>query len=291
MIRKEVVLLYSALTVITLILLGVFGPTTLLQEPNVTSETVLSDIPYWTIAIGSASFIIIFPSETIIVLILGIQIGLLGMFFLKKTQHAPSFWWGIAMVLWGIGTLLAGASYQGLGYELKCEGQPYCLFTSWFELSYLYVTALSICSLAIGVAKSVLPKDKQRTLVYYGFMSSIMYTGVLITGTILEIRFLISYELFTLFFMPLFLIMFIYNIIYFKKHRDALNKSLIVAWVLFLFVNVSYYVYYFLGLTQMLYQSHNIWFSANDVLHVALIFWMAYIWLKVKPLVHDVKSL
>jgi len=290
MIKKEVVILYALLTVITLILLLIFGPTTLLQEPNVTPAAVLKDIPYWTIPFGTSSFIIIFPSETIIVLILGIQIIALGMFFFKKKKHVPSFWWGLSMILWGIGTLLAGTSYQGLGYELKCYGQPYCLFTSWFELSYLYVTALSICALAIAVAKSILPKDKQVYLIYYAFMSSIIYAVTLLTGTIFEIRFLISYELFTLFFMPLFLVLFIYSIIYYKVQKDDLNKTLIVSWILFLLVNVSYYAYYFLGLTQKLYETYQIWFSANDVLHVALILWMAYIWIKVKPQIHRLES-
>ncbi|MBN2268045.1 MAG: hypothetical protein JXC35_01345 [Acholeplasmataceae bacterium] len=288
MIKKKLVLGYVLLTILSLILFALFLPTTLLQEPKITPVEFLSGILYWTIYIGNRSLIIIYPSETLIVFFLGIEILLLGWSFLKKRDHEPSFWWGISMIFWGIGTLLAGTSYQGLGYELKCNGEPFCLFTSWFELSYLYFTALSISALAIAFAKSVLPKDKQSLLVKYGFVSSICYTLILITGTILEMRFLISYELFTIFFMPLFLIFFIYNIIYYKKHRDHLNRSLMITWLLFLVVNVSYYVYYFLGFTDWLYQNYHIWFSANDVLHVTLIIWMAFIWIKIKPQIHQI---
>lgn len=283
MIKKQILWGYILLTVVMLVVLALFVPTTLLQEPNITPAAYLSEIPNWTLSLGSNSIIIIVPSSTIIVYLLGIEIILLGVFFLKKYGHQPSFWWGISMILWGVGTLLAGTSYQGLGYELKCRGELYCLFTSWFELSYLYFTAISISALAIAVAKSILPKDKQKPLIYYAFMSSILYSIVLMIGTIFEIRFLISYELFTIFFMPLFLVFFIYSIIYYKKKKDALNKSLIIAWLLFLIVNLSYYIYYFLGLTEALYQSYNLWFSANDVLHVTLMLWMAYIWIKVKP--------
>jgi len=289
MIKKEILWGYIVLTIITLILLAIFMPTSLLQEPKVTPVEFLKDLLYWTLALGSKSLIVIYPSETLIVLFLGIQIILLGFFFLKKRNHVPSFWWGISMILWGMGTLLAGMSYQGFGYELKCYGQTYCLFTSWFELSYLYFTALSISALAIGFAKSVLPKEKQLFLVGYAFICSLVYTFILLTGTLLEIRFLISYELFTLFFMPLFLIFFIYNIIYYKKQKDTLNQSLMILWILFLGVNASYYIYYFLGVTQVLYQTYHIWFSANDILHLTLILWMAYIWIKIKPQIHRLK--
>jgi len=288
MMKKQIMWVYLVLTVIMLVLLGIFVPTTLLQEPNITPIAYLNEIPYWTLHIGQNSIIIIVPSSTIIVYLLGIEIIVLGVYFLKKRNHLPSFWWGISMVLWGIGTLLAGTSYQGLGYELKCDGQLFCLFTSWFELSYLYITALSISALAVAIAKSIIPIEKQKPILYYAFFSSITYSIVLLIGTIFKIRFLISYELFTIFFMPLFLVFFIYSIFYYRQRKDGLNKSLIIAWILFLIVNVAYYVYYFLGITESVYQSIGFWFSANDVLHVTLMIWMAYIWVRVKPNIHRI---
>jgi len=262
-------LLFILLSIIVLVLLGIFLPNNLLLEPLVTPSEYLNSIPYWTIG----DTIIIVPSSTIFVYILGAITILLGISFLKQKREV-SYWWSISMIFWGLGAILAGTSYQGLGYELKCSGEVYCSFTSWFELSYLYVTAMSIAALAVAIAKSILPIDKQKPLLYYAIISSIVYPIILVLGSVLEIRFLISYELFTIFFMPLFIVFFVYSI----------------TWILFLAVNVSYYVYFYLGFTESLYDNFGIWFSANDVLHVLLIIWMIYLWRKVKPLIIEATS-
>jgi len=281
--KKQYSIVFVTFSVLVLYLLGVFIPDNLLLEPHITPSEYLSNIPYWTI--GNTTLIV--PSSTFFVYLLGIITILLGISFLKQKKEVTN-WWGISMVFWGLGAILAGTSYQGLGYELKCSGETYCLFTSWFELSYLYVTAVSITTLAVAIAKSILPKGKQKPLLYYALVSTIIYPIILVLGSILEIRFLISYELFTIFFMPLFVVFFVYSIINYRKQKDELNKTLIIAWILFLIVNVSYYVYFYLGFTELLYDNLGIWFSANDVLHVLLILWMIYIWVKVKPLLREI---
>lgn len=40
-----------------------------------------------------------------------------------------------------------------------------------------------------------------------------------------------------------FLIMFIQNILHYKKHKEKLNLVLIYIWIGFLFVNIGYYVF------------------------------------------------
>ncbi|MCK5731795.1 MAG: hypothetical protein KAH13_02140, partial [Tenericutes bacterium] len=142
--------------------------------------------------------------------------------------------------------------------------------------------AVSISALAIAIAKTVLVEEKQKFLNLYAIIALSIYTILLLAGSIIESRFLISYELFIIFFMPLFLIFFIYSVIEYKRKKDCLNNTLIITWILFLIVNLSYYVYYYLGITESLYSNYNIWFSANDVLHVTLIFWMLYIQFKLK---------
>ena len=86
-----------------------------------------------------------------------------------------------------------------------------------------------------------------------------------------------GFGLFTIFFMPMFVLFFVTSVIQYRENNDELNKTLIITWILFLIVNGSYYVYYFLGFTESIYENTGIWFSANDVLHVALIGWMLYI--------------
>ena len=159
--KNKYIGIFIVVSVVILLLLGIFVPNGILQEPLVTPLEYLSGKPY----IELGSIILIVPSSTFFVYALGIIIVLLGVSFLKQKGEV-SFWWGISMILWGLGALLAGTSYQGLGYELKCAGETYCTFTSWFELAYLYTTAISIAVLAVGFVKAVLPIEKQW--LFYG---------------------------------------------------------------------------------------------------------------------------
>ncbi|HBG33324.1 MAG TPA: hypothetical protein DDW82_06400, partial [Acholeplasmataceae bacterium] len=101
----------------------------------------------------------------------------------------------------------------------------------------------------------------------------IVYTVLLVTGSILENRILISYEIFTVFFMPLFVVFFVINIMNYRKHQDQLNQSFIQLWIWFLIVNVAYYAYYIPGFTESFYENTGVYFSANDVLHIGLMGW------------------
>ena len=111
-------------------------------------------------------------------------------------------------------------------------------------------------ALGFAIAKTILPLDKQRFLILYSKIAIVVYTFLLVLGSVIQNRFLISYELFTLFFMPLYIIFFIYSVQLYKKNHDQLNKTLIYTWLLFLIVNASYYVYYFLIFT---FQSPLLW--------------------------------
>jgi hypothetical protein len=258
---------------IVFVLLGIFVPNELLAEPLITPNEYLGIKP--TFEIGNV--IIIVPSSTIIVYLLGIQIGYIGYLLVK--DEFPL--WGSSLLLWGLGTILAGTSYQGFGYMLKCSGNDYCTFTSWFELAYLFVTALSIGVMGLAFCKMFV-KEKTKLLNGYSKIAILAYTLILVIGSIIQNRFMISYELFTIFFMPLFLVFFVINIVLYKENKSELNKRFIHLWMLFLIVNASYYIYYFLGFTESLYNNYNIWFSANDVLHVGLMFWFGFFLFKVK---------
>lgn len=251
------------------ILLFIFMPTSILANPLTTPSAFLGERPSLVIF---DRLTIIVPSSTLFVYLLGIQILYIGYRFIKENQRV----WGVSLLFWGLGTLLAGTSYQGLGYELKCNGLTYCQFTSWFELSYLLATAISISLMGFAFAKQFTNGKTKIYLKRYSEVALFVYIFILLLGSILSNHLLISYEIFSLFFMPLFLVFFVLNIINYKKNKDSLNKSFILLWLLFLFVNVAYYAYYIPGFTQTLYTNTGIWFSANDVLHVGLMIWFFY---------------
>lgn len=282
--QRRTIMVVTLVGIIVLLLLGIFMPSDILLDPRITPAELLASKPY--VMIGS--IVIVVPSSTIFVYLLGIQILILGYLFQKDKLML----WAYSLYFWGIGTVLAGTSYQAFGYELKCAGNEYCQFTSWFELSYLFVTALSITIMALAFAQTFLSGTSKQVLQVYPVVMMGVYTVLLLLGSVLSVQFLLSYELFTVFFMPLFVVFFVYNIIGYQKTKDALNKSFIVLWLLFLVVNVLYYVYYLPGFTESLYTETGIWFSANDVLHIGLILWFVYFQLRIKfELIDHKKSL
>jgi hypothetical protein len=264
--------------VIALIMTGlfVFMPEDVLMEPRMTPLAYLGSKPYVTLF---GTWVLSVPSSTLFVYALGVQIIVLGV-TLNRRGHTT---WAWSLIFWGIGTILAGTSYQAFGYELKCAGRDYCLFTSWFELAYLFSTAISIALMGYAFSEDLMPKAMGILFRKVIGSALVFYTFLLMLGATTSTRFLMSYELFTLFWMPFFVFYFIRNIINFTKTKSGVDKAFIVFWLFFLGVNVSYYVYHFLGLTDWLYTSNGLWFSDNDVLHVGLILWFLFFQIRIMP--------
>lgn len=265
-----------AFSIVVLLMLFVF-PTMLLQLPKITPDELLGMKPYITIS----NLIIIVPSSTIIVYLLGIITIVFGVLLIRKGKDFRILW-GLSLIFWGVGTILAGTSYQGFGYELKCNGQDFCLFTSWFELAYLYMTAFSIT--VMGYAVSLKGLDSYKRDIYLRVISIgfIVYTITLVAGVLFNLKLLITYEWFLIFFLPYFISFFIMNIRSNSQNPSILNRRLINIWLIMLLVNIIYFGYLFSGIPELIYDRYNIWFSANDVLHVGLVPWMYYIYITIK---------
>ncbi|MCF7931510.1 MAG: hypothetical protein K9L02_08385 [Acholeplasmataceae bacterium] len=269
--KKKIIALAGFIVV--LILFAIF-PVSILANPLITPGEYLDSIPY--IEVGN--IIIITPSSTFLVYLLGVITIIFGVKLFKKTHNQTKYLWGLSLILWGIGTLLAGTSYQGLGYELKCEGQAYCLFTSWFELAYLFITAISITVMAYAVSVKALHGDDKKFYRNLSVIGLLTYSATLLLGVAAEIYFLITYEYFLIFFVLYFISFFVLNIKRYKRHANDLDKGLIIVWLMMLAINVVYFIYFYSGIPEGLYENYQIWFSANDILHVGLIGWMIYIY-------------
>ena len=256
-------------------------------SPLITGEEFLSSQP--NITIGNV--ILTQPSSTVIVYVLGVFIILLGVrFLIKKQDHVSRKWWGFSMIFWGAGAIFAGTSYQAFGYQLKCVGVEYCNFTDWWEIMYLLLTAISIGMLVIAMSYCVARGKTRRIMKMITYISIPLYAVILAVGSIIPVKFLVTYELFCLFFMPHFVVFFILSVKEYRIKKDVMNKRFIITWILFLISNVAYYVYYWLGISEKLLKSTGIWFNQNDVLHMLLLGWMIYIWIALPNVIVDIEE-
>ncbi len=258
-----------------------------MYEPLITPIQWCLDEPCYPISLLGFDFILIQPLSTIIVYSLGfITIGI-GIYILSKRERYRSrTWWGIALIVWGIGTLLAGTSYQALGYELKCEGNLLCTWTSLWEIFYLLLTVYSVNAMMMSQVYSSSTNGWKKFQLWYAPINAVIYSSIVVYGSIRPVRFLISFELMVLFVIPSMLMFFVNNIIRYTKHKNRIDLMLIFVWVGMAVVMGAYYVAAIMGLTETMW-SQGIWFSDNDVLHIGLILWMLYVGYTVKTHVKD----
>lgn len=261
---------------------------TLLMNPLVTPSSFLLGMPSVNMSLFDTQFVLIQPSSTIFVYLLGLLMIGLGIFFLlTKGTHKSRFLFGIGLILWGLGAIFAGTSYQAFGYELKCLGMDYCLFTSKFEFVYLLLTAYSINFILTAVA--YLEKDElsRNRMIQFAMYHSLAYTIFLFIGVIIPSRFMVSYEGFMMFVGGEFVLMFVVNLKNHLQQKDFLNRNFVIVWILFFLVNVFYFIYLFSGVSETLYEVNHIWFNANDVLHVLLMGWALAIYFLVGKQLKD----
>jgi len=256
--------------------------------PLTTPDQFLSDMPYITFSIPGKDVILIQPSSTILVYLLGLIMIAIGVYFLvtKKNQQSR-YYWAIGLILWGISAIVAGTSYQAFGYELKCRGLEYCLFTSNFELVYMLLTAYCINYLVAATGHTSTEVSGRKRLMKFALIDSAIYSVYMFVGAVLPVKFLISYEGFMAFIGANFLIMFILNILHYKKHKDNLNRNLIYIWIGFLIVNIGYFVFLLMDIGANLYKNYGVWFNENDALHVLLILWSCIIFVLLRKDLND----
>ncbi|MCB1178493.1 MAG: hypothetical protein KDK36_12985, partial [Leptospiraceae bacterium] len=229
--------------------------------------------------VDMGSFILNEPLGTFLVFLLAfLWIGS-GIYFLKNGQEQKSrFWFGISLVLGGLGALQAGISYQAFSYELKCAGLEYCKLTNEFEIGYSLTQAISVSAMLTAVALACTVGNFRKIVILYCILNAVVYVFITIIGVVNLNKVLLSFEVLMLFALPgLLFVLLISGKKYFQT-KSKLDGSLFWAAIYFVIVQAAYFGYYAAGITQTLWKNgEGFYFSENDVLHVGMIFWLIYI--------------
>jgi hypothetical protein len=260
---------------------------TIPYSPERTPEAWLDKHPHVNVSLGPLEFVLTEPTSSLLVYALGLLAVVLGFYFLRiRDNHRSRLWWGIALLLWGIGALLGGTDYQALSYELKCAGKEVCSYISWVEIYYYLASIASVNAMVIAVAHSSAQSVMRRVLPLYAVANAALYSALCLTGAFIPNKFLVSFELLVLFAAPSFVLLFIINTTRYLKRREKMDLALMGTWLFLGVVMAAYYPYWALGLSDELWEK-GIWFSENDVLHVGLILWMLYLGFVVASKVKD----
>lgn len=259
----------------------------ILYDPPMSPEQMLGSMPFTEVSFFSRSIILMEPSSTFFVYLLGLLTIGCGIYFLAIRQgHLSRFWWGSALIFWGIGALSAGTSYQIFSYELKCRGRELCLWTSWWEVIYLIFSVASINAMMRAQAYSCARGRLRKTLTAYSLVNMLVYIAVALGGALLPNKFMISFELMILFLAPSVVLFLVLNARRYLAGKKIMDLVLVRTWAGLGLIVALYFFYLVMGFTQILW-ARGIWFSANDLLHITLIVWMLYIARVVAPCIVD----
>ena len=229
------------------------------------------------IAVGGA--ILDEPLGTMLVFLLACMWLAAGIIFLVSRRGQSSrFWFGIALVLGGIGAALAGISYQAFGYALKCAGRDLCMLTDGFEVGYSVTQALSVAAMLTAVSYACATASQRRYLIGYAALNAALYGAISVAGVMMPSAVLLSYLVLMLFALPGILLVIVISTRRYLRNHDAMNRSLVVSTLLLVVVQVAYFAYRSAGLTETLWDhGRGCYFSENDVLHIGMMLWLAYV--------------
>ncbi len=257
-------------------------------SPKVSPETFLQNQPWLKIQIGDFSFIWSQPTSSIIVYFVGLFTMYAGYRFLRKRKNDQSkLWWGVGLMLSGLGALFAGTSYQALGYEIKCSGREFCAWTSWWEIIYMLLSVPGMNAFLVASAYINTTRNLRKGILVYAVVNTIGYSILLLYGAWFGVRFAVSFECMSLVSAPSVISLLLLHGSNYIKNKDKRDLLLLNTWLIFVAVGISYGVYLSLHAGQYLWEK-GIWFTENDVLHVGMICWIYYIQKNLREAVVDI---
>ena len=213
-------------------------------DPELTPANWCEAQPCVKIRFASSEIILTQPTSTFLVYSLGLLTIGAGLYFLRiRDSEISRLWWGISLLLWGSGALLAGTSYQAFGYEIKCAGRQSCAWTSWWEVVYLMFQQVSIDAMLVAVAYSCTEGSLQIILLIYAVVNAVMYIILTLIGGIVPIKSLITFELMVRVSTPIFLLFFILNGWRYCILKDPMDLALLGTWTLLLLTMAAYCLY------------------------------------------------
>ena len=256
-------------------------------QPQQTPETWLASQPFVTLKLGSGDLILVQPSSTVLVYLLGIIAISVGLYVWRiRDNHRAREWWSIALLLWGLGALSAGTSYQAFSYEIKCAGREVCAWTSWWEVIYLMLSVASVDAMMAAGAYCCIEGKWRKGMPLYALAHVALYSVIVLVGALVPIKLLISFELLLVVAAPNILLLLGLNGWRYYKLKDPMDLALLGTWLWLGVTLCVYFIYLVLDVSQALW-AQGVWFSENDVLHIGLILWMIYVGLVVAKRVVD----
>jgi len=258
--------------------------------PAQTPESWLKIQPYAEFNFASQNILVVQPSTSFIVYLLGLIAIAVGVYFLRiRGPQRSRLWWGIALLFWGFGALLAGTSYEAFSYAIKCAGHTACLWTSWWEVLYLILSVWSIDAMLLAVAYSSATGKLRTGLSLYALLTAVLYFIVVMLGAFIPVKFLISFEFLLVVAAPGIVVLFVINGTRYTKHKGSLDLIYLGTWIGLGITIAAYFLYLISGNTAAFW-AKGMWFSENDVLHIGLILWMLYIRFSLAPRITDLTA-
>jgi hypothetical protein len=243
-------------------------------NPPQSPASWLSMQPYVEFHTASGAIVLVQPTTTAIVYLLGIVALASGVYFLWiRGVERARLWWGIALLLWGAGALTAGTSYEAFSYHIKCVGRATCAWTSWWEVSYLLLTMASVNAIVVAQSFACAQGTLRTWLARYAAVHATLYTVMVLVGALVPFQTLISFEMLLIACVPSAVICLAINVQRCRATRGQIDRALLIAWAWMALTIAAYYLYLTSGWTQRLWE-RRIWFTENDVLHIGLVLWM-----------------